>query len=107
MKLQQLSTKIRATRLSAWLVPILKPLQGQGSTALPVTAPHFETDKEPSVLNNQSGQVVVEYILLLTVGIGIAVLLSNQLVSRNADSPGIITGAWARINNTIGEDIID
>lgn len=55
----------------------------------------------------ESGQVVLEYILLLVISIGIATLLSQQLVSRNVDSPGIITGGWSTMNQAIGQDLID
>lgn len=59
------------------------------------------------ILNNQSGQVIVEWVLLLFVAIMAATLISKGLVSRNQESPGVITGAWANINKSIGADIIE
>jgi hypothetical protein len=50
---------------------------------------------------------VVEYVLLLMVAVGIAILVANLLVSRNPDSPGVLTGTWNLINAAIGQDAAD
>jgi hypothetical protein len=50
---------------------------------------------------------VVEYILLLVIAVGLAALLSKQLVSRNMDDPGIITSKWDQILKAIGNDLPD
>lgn len=57
--------------------------------------------------NAQKGQVVVEYVLLLTIAVGIAALLVSLLVSRNEDKPGVLTGKWHELMTVIGEDIPD
>jgi hypothetical protein len=58
-------------------------------------------------LKANSGQVILEYILLLMIGVGVATFLTKQLVSRDPDAPGVITGTWSQINAAIGADIID
>jgi hypothetical protein len=56
---------------------------------------------------NRKGQVLVEYLLLMVIAVGCATLLLKPLVGRDAAKPGIITGAWQKILNNIGEDIPD
>lgn len=56
---------------------------------------------------HQSGQIVFEYVLLLVIAVGAATALSKLLVSRNADSGGVLTSAWSRTINSIGSDKID
>lgn len=51
-----------------------------------------------------SGQIVVEYILLLVFAVGIAILVTHQLVSRSEDSPGIMTRKWRAIIQEVGKD---
>lgn len=50
---------------------------------------------------------MVEYILLLVIAVGLAALLTKQLVSRNTDDPGIITSKWFQILKDIGKDLPD
>lgn len=54
-----------------------------------------------------SGQVVVEYTLLLGVGVLIAFLITTTLVSRDPNSPGFLIVKWAKIIEVIGVDPID
>lgn len=56
---------------------------------------------------HQSGQIVLEYILLLFISVGAATLLTKKLVSRNAESGGVITTAWAKTIDAIGADLTD
>jgi hypothetical protein len=56
---------------------------------------------------NQRGQIAVEYILLLAVGVSLWLLLVNTLVSRNPQSPGMIIKKWVQIINLIGGDEIE
>lgn len=60
-----------------------------------------------SLSKNKKGQVLVEYLLLMVIAVGCATLLTKKMVNRDAASPGIITGAWQKILNTIGEDLPD
>lgn len=53
------------------------------------------------------GQIVVEYVLLLVVGVSIAALITTTLVSRNPDNPGFLVKKWVDMINLIGEDTAD
>lgn len=67
----------------------------------------------PKLLLGQSkwsrsrGQVVVEYVLLLLVGVIIATLITSLIVSRSSDSPGFLIQKWRDIIEFIGEDYPD
>jgi hypothetical protein len=61
--------------------------------------------KDP--FNGASGQVAVEYVLLLIVGVTIAGLIISLVVSRNPDSPGFIITKWMEIIQMIGGDVVD
>ena len=54
-----------------------------------------------------SGQIVVEYILLLIIAVGIALLITNTMVSRNPESPGFLISKWYKIINLIGADPVE
>ena len=58
-------------------------------------------------VKNAKGQVAVEYILLIIVGVAIWILLMTQLVSRNPQSPGIMIRKWSEINQWIGQDRVE
>ncbi|HPI41477.1 MAG TPA: hypothetical protein PLJ21_11775 [Pseudobdellovibrionaceae bacterium] len=58
-------------------------------------------------MKNNRGQIVVEYLLLLVVGVALAALLIKQLASRDPENPGMIVQKWNSILQTIGDDIID
>lgn len=79
---------------------MLIPLKGQGQGLR-------SQNETVSILNNQSGQIVLEYILLLVISVGLAMAISKGLVGRNAESPGVITGAWSNVVSAIGNDVID
>lgn len=57
-----------------------------------------------SSLQSQNGQVAVEYILLLAVGVAIWLVVMNGLVSRNPQSPGLVIKKWQQIIEVIGKD---
>lgn len=58
-------------------------------------------------LNNKRGQILVEYLLLMVIAVGLATLMTKQLVSRSDTKPGIIINAWNKILVNIGKDIPD
>jgi len=58
-------------------------------------------------LNNQKGQVVIEYVLLLVIGVGVAALITSVMVSRNPQKPGFLIVKWTEIIQTIGADYPD
>ena len=57
--------------------------------------------------NNESGQIIVEYILLLVFAVSMAVLIMDQLVSRNENQPGLVTRKWSAIIQAVGVDFAD
>jgi hypothetical protein len=62
-----------------------------------------------STLNNQSGQILVEYILLLLIAVSCATILTKGLVGRRGseDDAGIIIKSWHKIITAIGNDLPD
>jgi hypothetical protein len=59
------------------------------------------------VLKNNFGQVALEYVLLLGVGVTIWLFMANQLISRSPTNQGIIIKKWVEVINFIGADKID
>ena len=57
--------------------------------------------------DKQSGQVLVEYMLLLFISITFATFLTSELISRNSSKQGIIIQAWSKILRSLGNDIPD
>lgn len=55
----------------------------------------------------QAGQIVVEYVLLLSIGVVLALSVTKALVGRGADSPGVVTQVWNSVNQAIGADLAD
>jgi hypothetical protein len=55
----------------------------------------------------ESGQIVVEYVLLLVIAVGVATLITSQMVSRNPNSPGFLIAKWVQIIQAIGTDTAD
>lgn len=58
-------------------------------------------------MGNRRGQIVVEYTLLLVVGVMVAFLISTLMVRRGDDSQGFLIQKWSYFINTIGADPID
>lgn len=56
-------------------------------------------------LRKNSGQVVVEYVLLLVIAVAVAALITKELVKRDPENPGILVEKWDAILKTIGEDV--
>jgi len=56
---------------------------------------------------SQSGQIIVEYVILLVIVVSASALLTRELVSRNPGSPGVLIQKWQSIITTIGEDFPD
>lgn len=54
---------------------------------------------------NQSGQILVEYILLLVIAVVCATLLIKGLVGRTENSEGVIIREWNRILVAMGHDL--
>ncbi len=58
-----------------------------------------------SYYQNQKGQIVVEYVLLLTISVTIAVIIITGLVKRDPDNPGSLIRKWVEIQQAIGKDL--
>ncbi|RYZ70577.1 MAG: hypothetical protein EOP05_13120 [Proteobacteria bacterium] len=52
----------------------------------------------------QSGQIVVEYVLLLAVAVLVATLITKTMISPNKDNPGFVLTAWRDVVQAIGSD---
>jgi hypothetical protein len=55
----------------------------------------------------QSGQIVVEYILLLAVAVTIAALITKTMIGTDPNKPGFVLTAWRSIVREIGADHAD
>ncbi len=54
---------------------------------------------------SEKGQIVVEYVLILIVAVTVALMISSGLVSRNSDSPGVLTEKWRSLIEFIAADV--
>lgn len=60
-----------------------------------------------SRLTRNSGQIAVEYVLLLAISVSIAVMITSLFASRNPESPGLIPSKWRQVIEVIGKDKIE
>ncbi|MCB0407029.1 MAG: hypothetical protein KDD34_02430 [Bdellovibrionales bacterium] len=69
----------------------------------------FSTTKNSFLKRGQrdNGQIVVEYVLLLVAAVGIAVLMTSLMVSRDPEHPGFLVVKWRQIIEVIGKDVVD
>lgn len=67
----------------------------------------LERSSKNLILTRETGQIVVEYVLLLVVGVSIAALITSTMVSRNPDSPGFLVQKWVALIQFVGEDTAD
>ncbi len=51
-----------------------------------------------------SGQIIVEYVLLLIISVAISTLFIKQLTSRDPDNAGVLTAKWKQILTEIAKD---
>lgn len=64
--------------------------------------------KNESLLSDRKGQIVVEYVLLLSIAVTIAMIIVSQLVSRDSNDPensGALIRKWRQVQETIGQDV--
>lgn len=50
---------------------------------------------------------MLEYILLLVVGVSVAALITSRMVNRNPENPGFLIVKWVQIIQAIGKDEAD
>ncbi len=55
----------------------------------------------------QSGQIIVEYVLLLAIAVIVAALITRTMISPDPNSPGFILKTWDEIVKAIGSDKAD
>ena len=60
-----------------------------------------------TILRASGGQIVVEYVLLLIIGVAVATLITTTMVSRSPENPGFLVKKWFDIIKVIGEDTAD
>ncbi len=60
-----------------------------------------------SSFTSTSGQIVLEYVLLLVIGVSVAMLITTTMVSRNTENPGFLVRKWYEIIQLIGSDNAD
>ena len=58
-------------------------------------------------INNQRGQILIEYILLLFIAVSCATILVKGLVGRGEGSEGVIIKNWDRMIQALGNDLPD
>ena len=63
--------------------------------------------KRTQLFKSKGGQVLVEYLLLMVIGVACAAILTKQLINRDAAKPGLVINAWNKILINIGKDIPD
>jgi hypothetical protein len=64
----------------------------------------FEASSKAGRRQSESGQIIVEYVLLLVIAIGLATILTRALVSRTQGDEGIVIRAWEEMLNQIAAD---
>jgi hypothetical protein len=60
-----------------------------------------------NILRGHGGQIVLEYVLLLVLGVAVAMMITSRMVSRSANNPGFLVKKWVDIINLIGSDTAD
>lgn len=59
-------------------------------------------------LSSQRGQIVVEYVLLLTISISIAIIMITALIKRDqddAENSGAVIRQWNEMQQAVGNDV--
>lgn len=68
-------------------------------------SPKKRNGKRPK--RQDTGQIVVEYVLLMIVAVTISALVMRSCVSRQEDQAGVIIQLWDTMVRTIGVDTAD
>ncbi len=58
--------------------------------------------------SSERGQIVVEYVLLLSIAVTIAVIIISQLIKRDKDDPensGALIRKWQQMQETVAKDV--
>ncbi len=59
------------------------------------------------IIRSQSGQIVVEYVLLLSIAVTLAMIMISGLVKRgdDTDNSGALIQKWRNIQEAIAKDV--
>ena len=57
-----------------------------------------------STLDSARGQVAIEYMLLFSLALILAIAISSQLVSRDPNQPGALITKWIALREWIAKD---
>ncbi len=70
---------------------------------------HFRSSQIDISKSNQKGQLIIEYVLLLTVVTVLAATLIRVMVGQSDDptSQGLIVRKWTQVISAIASDVID
>ena len=60
-----------------------------------------------SILGQNRGQLVVEYVLLIFMVVVLCALMTRLLVSRNPEDQGVIITKWSQLLEMVGQDLGD
>lgn|GEM_PF-2221771 len=66
----------------------------------------FTNHAQPQ-LRHESGQIIIEYVLLLVVAITIAALVTKAMISSDQGNPGFVLTTWSKVIQAIGADTAD
>jgi hypothetical protein len=68
-----------------------------------------DQDKNKKRLDRQRGQILIEYVLLLMIGLTVGSLMVKSLIaySDNPEEQGIVIKRWIRIWTAVGKDLPD
>jgi hypothetical protein len=58
----------------------------------------------PLLRQNNSGQIIIEYVLLLVMAVTIATILTRAMIRKDPSSPGFVISAWNAVLKEIGQD---
>ncbi len=67
----------------------------------------FHQSTLSSIVRQNKGQLVVEYVLLMFIAVVIATLLTKSLVGRSEGNNGLIITKWAALLQMVGQDLGD
>lgn len=62
--------------------------------------------QKPQIFRSQTGQIVVEYVLLLSIAVTLAMVIISALVKRgdDADNSGALISKWRQMQEAIAND---
>ena len=69
--------------------------------------PPKKTSGKARLGQSQGGQIIVEYVLLLAIAVGIALLMTRTLIGRDQGNEGFVIQAWQTLIEQIGKDASD